>query len=128
MCDYPALITSFDFGLTQPEALRQWHHLANAAVVVSGANRLAQGSLRPQRSFHPKLYAFSKDAHTSNALVGSANLTGRGFSVNTEAAWVQHGIERAVVDAAFDRARFETTALTEDLLAAERVNDFDTAG
>jgi HKD family nuclease len=112
------LVTCFDFGLTQPEALRQWHQLPNAVVMVSGANRLAQGSLKPQRAFHPKLYAFSKDAHTSNALVGSANLTSRGFSVNTEAAWIQYGIERAVMNAAFERARFETTLLTDDLLAA----------
>ena len=36
------LVTSFDFGLTEPQALQQWHALANATVFVSGAQRLAQ--------------------------------------------------------------------------------------
>ena len=36
-----------------------------------------------------------------NALIGSPNLTSKGFSVNTEAAWVQHGISRAEMDGAF---------------------------
>lgn len=57
-------------------------------------------------------------ARLSAIVVGSANLTSRGFSVNTEVAWVQQSIPRADADAAFDKARFETTALTDDLLAA----------
>lgn len=112
------LVTSFDFGLTEPQALQHWRALANATVFVSGAQRLAQGSLMPQRAFHPKFYVFGRDPQTCSTLVGSANLTSRGFSVNTEVAWVQQSIPRADADAAFDKARFETTALTDDLLAA----------
>lgn len=112
------LVTSFDFGLTEPQALQHWHALANATIFVSGAQRLAQGSLMPQRAFHPKLYVFGRNAQTCSTLVGSANLTSRGFSVNTEVAWVQQSIPRADADAAFDKARFGTTALTDDLLAA----------
>ncbi len=112
------LVASFDFGLTEPQALQHWRGLANATVFVSGAQRLAQGSLKPQRAFHPKLYVFGTDPQTCSTLVGSANLTSRGFSVNTEAAWVQQGIPRADADTAFDKARFETTALTDDLLAS----------
>lgn len=112
------LVTSFDFGLTEPEALQRWRALANSTVLVSGAQILAQGSLMPQRAFHPKLYVFGSDPRTCSTLVGSANLTSRGFSVNTEAAWVQQGVPRSIADAAFDKARFETTALTDDLLAA----------
>ncbi|MFN4282392.1 MAG: phospholipase D family protein [Alphaproteobacteria bacterium] len=112
------LVTSFDFGLTEPQALLHWRALANASVFVSGAQRLAQGSLMPQRAFHPKLYVFGRDPQTCSTLVGSANLTSRGFSVNTEAAWMQQGVPRADADAAFDKARFETTALTDELLAA----------
>jgi len=112
------LVTSFDFGLTEPQALQHWRALANATVLVSGAQKLAQGSLMPQRAFHPKLYVFGSDPYTCSTLVGSANLTSRGFSVNTEAAWVHHGVPRADADDAFDKARFETTALTDDLLAA----------
>lgn len=112
------LVTSFDFGVTEPRALQHWRGLANATVFVSGAQRLAQGSLMPQRAFHPKLYTFGTDPQTCSTLVGSANLTSRGFSVNTEAAWVQQGVSRADADEAFDKACFETTALTDDLLAA----------
>jgi hypothetical protein len=110
------LVTSFDFGLSEPQALRHWLTMGNSTVVVSGATRVNQGSLMPLRAFHPKLYAFSRDAQTCNALIGSANLTSRGFSVNTEAAWVQQGIARAEMDSAFAWARYETTPLTEDLL------------
>lgn len=112
------LVTSFDFGLTEPQALRHWLNLPNATVFVSGAQRLSQNSLMPLRAFHPKLYAFGKGDQTCNALVGSANLTGRGFSINTEAAWAQRDVPRANIDAAFTLAQFETTILTEDLLAA----------
>ena len=112
------LVTSFDFGLTEPQALRHWLGLSNGSVVVAGAARVAQGSLMPLRAFHPKLYAFGRDAQTCNALIGSPNLTGRGLSVNTEAAWVQHGIPRTEMDAAFLGTLYETSALTEDILVA----------
>jgi len=112
------LVTSFDFGLTEPQALQHWRGLSNATVLVSGAQRLAQGSLMPLRAFHPKLYVFGTDPQTCCTLVGSANLTSRGFSVNTEAVWAQQGVPRAEADEAFNKARFETTALTDDLLAA----------
>lgn len=72
----------------------------------------------PLQAFHPKLFAFSRDAQTCNALIGSANLTSRGFSVNTETAWVQHGIARDEMKVAFVRARHNTKLLTEDLLLA----------
>jgi len=110
------LVTSFDFGLTDPRALEHWHSLPNAEVFVSGAQKLAQGSLSPERAFHPKLYIFGHGPQMCSTLVGSANLTGRGFSVNTEAAWAQRDVLRDYAEAAFGKARFETTALTAQLL------------
>ncbi|MGE0252974.1 MAG: phospholipase D family protein [Alphaproteobacteria bacterium] len=112
------LVTSFDFGITEPQALQHWRALANSTVLVSGAQKLVQGSLMPQRAFHPKLYVFGSNPQTCSTLVGSANLTSRGFSVNTEAAWVQHGVPRATADVAFEKVFFGTAALTDDLLAA----------
>lgn len=112
------LVTSFDFGLTEPEALRRWHALPNTEVRVSGAPRLLQGSLLPARAFHPKLYAFGTDANHCNALVGSANLTSRGFSVNTEAAWAQRDIPHAQMVPALASASYDTVPLTEALLLA----------
>lgn len=111
------LVTSFDFGLTEPQALQHWLALTNSTVLVSGAQKLVQGSLMPQRAFHPKLYVFGSDPQTCSTLVGSANLTSRGFSVNTEAAWVQQGVPRADADVAFGKACFGTIALTDELLA-----------
>ena len=111
------LVTSFDFGITEPRALRHWYMLNNVTVLVSGAQKLAQGSLMPVRAFHPKLYAFGKNALTCSSLVGSANLTSRGFSVNTEAAWLELSVPRATIDAAFESVGFETEPLSEDLLA-----------
>ena len=112
------LVTSFDFGLTEPEALRRWYQMDNSRVYVSGANRLAQGSLLPERAFHPKLYSFGRDSGTCGLLVGSANLTGRGFSVNTEAAWIQKNSPQDKIDEAFAKVRYGTTVLTESLLDA----------
>lgn len=112
------LVTSFDFGLTEPKALRRWMSLPNATVFVSGSQQLANRSLMPLHAFHPKLYAFGRNNQTYNSLIGSANLTGRGFSVNTEVAWTQHSVPRADIDSAFTLAQFSTAMLSEDLLAS----------
>lgn len=110
------LATSFDFGVTEPKALEHWLALGNSKVLVSGEQKLKQGLLTPQQAFHPKLYAFGIDSETCSTLVGSANLTSRGLSVNTEAAWVQHGVSRCTVDAAFEKACFGAINLTGHLL------------
>ncbi|MDX6714336.1 MAG: hypothetical protein QOH30_894 [Baekduia sp.] len=68
------LITSFDFGLTEPAALRTMrdaHGFALRAAKVPGA------------SFHPKLFLFTSPSETS-VLVGSANLTRAALLYNTE--------------------------------------------
>ena len=112
------LVTSFDFGLTEPHALQDWIDLDNAQVLVTGASMLEHGSLTPTRAFHPKMYAFGKGGSTFNMLVGSANLTGRGLSVNAEAAWSQQHVPSEQIDAAFARIRHETLELSPNLLAA----------
>ena len=110
------LVTSFDFGLTEPEALHHWMNLENTRVRVAGAGRVQEGSLLPERAFHPKMYAFRTTDHTFSLLVGSANLTGRGFSVNSEAAWMQHHVSSDDVDSAFTRTLHETVDLSPELL------------
>lgn len=112
------LVTSFDFGLTEPQALRRWLNFGNSEVFVAGSERLAQGSLRPRRAFHPKLYAFGRADQTFATLVGSANLTSRGFNVNTEAAWAEQAVPSALIDAAFVKARVGTILLNAELLKA----------
>ena len=111
------LATSFDFGLTEPLALRDWLGLNNVRVLVDGASMLEHGSLTPTRAFHPKMYAFGKNDATFNLLVGSANLTGRGLSVNAEAAWSQHHVPSGQVNTAFTRTRQETVGLSDNLIA-----------
>ena len=110
------LVTSFDFGLTEPQALRDWLDLENSHVLIAGAQRLEEGSFLPTRAFHPKMYAFGKDDNKFSLLVGSANLTGRGFSVNSEAAWAQHDIPAVQIDSAFARTCHDTVELSSELL------------
>ncbi|MDE0331164.1 MAG: phospholipase D family protein [Nitrospinae bacterium] len=110
------LVTSFDFGLTEPQALQDWLNLENSRVLIAGAQRLEEGSFQPARAFHPKIYAFGKDDNKFSLLVGSANLTGRGFSVNSEAAWAQHDVPAGQIDSAFERTCHETVELSNELL------------
>ena len=70
----------------------------------------------PTRAFHPKLYAFRKNDQSYNVLVGSANLTGRGMSVNAEAAWAQHDVPSIAIDSAFGQTLHEAVDLSTDLL------------
>lgn len=112
------IVSALDFGLTEPAALELWRNLPNAAVRVSGAAQLALGSLQPLRAFHPKLYAFGKPDDLCNAFVGSANLTTRGLSANTEAGWAEIGVARTTMDVAFALVSSGTSELTDELLAA----------
>lgn len=91
--------------------------LPNAEVRVAGAENVRRGSLRPTRAFHPKMYLFfARDAAT--ALVGSANLTSRGLTVNTEAVWLQHGLKKGAARRAWRQAIEDTVAMDEELLQA----------
>ena len=111
------IIAAFDYGITEPLALRNWLTLENAVIMVSGAQRLEEeNSLVPVKAYHPKMYIFGKDDQTSDLLVGSANLTGRGFSVNTEAAWVQQNVPTEQIDAAFEMAQYKVLALSDQML------------
>ncbi|MCC6228555.1 MAG: NgoFVII family restriction endonuclease [Phycisphaerales bacterium] len=80
---HKVLITSVDFGLTEPSALEYWGSQTNASVLLANAQLLQGGHLRPARAFHPKLYLFDQPGRQS-LVVGSANLTRRALTVNTE--------------------------------------------
>lgn len=111
------LITSFDFGLTEPEVLARWSALPNTVVRVAGAHLVAKKSLIPSRAFHPKIYAFGITGAKTNVLVGSANLTGRGLSINTEAGWAERNVKSPKIDKIFSALDDETVELSPDLLA-----------
>lgn len=111
------LVTSFDFGITEPEALENWLWLENASVRVAGAQTIAAGHTIPARAFHPKTYAFHAGDQTSNVLVTSANLTARGLTSNTEAGWLHYGVDSSNVDEAFSALCEDTELITQSLLS-----------
>ena len=81
------IVTSLDFGTTEPAALHFWQEKANCRVCVAGVSSLERGNLIPKTAFHPKLYVFDRQDGTVAGLVGSANLTNRGLTINSEVAW-----------------------------------------
>lgn len=112
------IVTCFDFGLSEPDALRLWLETPATEVRVAGAAMVAEGSsLRPKQAFHPKAYAFQTNARSANLLVGSANMTGRGFSANTEAVLARRDVPLREIEASFAALSHGTTVLTAELLA-----------
>lgn len=114
------VITSFDYGITEPDALVQ---LVDAGFQVRIAN-IGEGgtiSLMPVASaFHPKAYIFDDPVRMS-ALVGSPNLTRRALTVNVEAAYVVDAIEDVeAVERQWSLAVEASTPLTAELLALYR--------
>ena len=112
------LVTSFDFGHTDPEALRFWRDLPNSHIRVANVTRRLDGTLNlvPTTSnFHPKVYFFDHPDRVA-ALVGSANLTRRALSVNTEVANWEATADVVAVDRIWTGTWDSADALTDDLL------------
>lgn len=115
------IVTSFDFGLTEPEALDWWNQLPNSSVYVAGADDVERGRLIPSKAaFHPKVYGFEFGNGRSSLLAGSANMTGRGLSANTEAALVMKDVSEACMMQTFTSLREGTRVLDNALLARYR--------
>ena len=77
------IVTCFDFGHTEPTALE---YLQTQGFDVRIANVGANGEIQlvPSPSnFHPKIY-MAIDEDTVKAVIGSANLSRRAWTVNTE--------------------------------------------
>lgn len=82
-------ITSFDYGLTEPSALDYLQSLNNSEVRIASTGAIQRPSLRPERAFHAKAYMFDFIGPTGSrteVVLGSANLTQRGLTVNDELA------------------------------------------
>jgi HKD family nuclease len=114
------LVTSFDFGITEPAALE---YLRDAGFEIRIAN-LGEGgrlTLIPAASaYHPKAYIFDSDEVLS-ALIGSANLTRRALTVNVEVAYVVERLaEPEAVEEQWDAAFEASVPLTEELLELYR--------
>jgi hypothetical protein len=76
-------VTSIDFGLTEPAALRYLAALPASHVFVSNsAHRFTPGFM-PDEAYRPKVYLFDSEDRVGY-VVGSANLTDSGLLSNSE--------------------------------------------
>jgi HKD family nuclease len=115
------IVTSLDFGLTEPAALEFWRDTGSCQVLVAGASLLEEGSIIPSAAFHPKLYLFGRANGSIGGLVGSANLTNRGLTINSEVAWLEMEYEQiALVNQAWDAAVQPAVPLTREILETYR--------
>ena len=113
---YKTIVTSLDFGLTEPRALKMWHDLPATEVFVAGTSALAGRTLRPEAAFHPKFYVFDRPDGTVASLVTSANLTNRGLTMNSEVGWAVCAADAGTTDHAWHAAIELAVPLTEGIL------------
>ena len=112
------IITCFDYGFTEPEALTKWCSLPSISVRAQNADLVLAGNLNPKTAFHVKMYDFRTNAH-ANLMVGSANLSERALVVNSEAATVHSGISKIkLLNVNWKRLRVGSVAVDADLIAA----------
>lgn len=78
------LITTCDYGLTDPDALEDWLEVG-AQVFMANSESVVAGNLNPSTAYHPKVYAFRSTNADWHVVCGSANLTSRGLTINSEA-------------------------------------------
>lgn len=114
------IVTSLDFGLTDPEALDFWTNVAQCNVLVSGAALLDQGNLIPRTAFHPKVYFFDRPDGTTSSLVGSANLTNRGLTINSEMAWCERDQQTEAANSAWCAITAAAITVTPDIIERYR--------
>ncbi len=112
------LITALDFGITEPAAIERWRAMPNTTVHVAGAELIANGVLIPSQAFHPKIYTFGLPNDRANMLIGSANMTTRGFSINSEAVWLERDVQKKHLDTVFSLVMTGTTPITNTIVTA----------
>ena len=113
------IVTSLDFGITEPEALQFWREKRNCEVLIAGTEQLAQGSLIPTSAFHTKFYLFDRPDGTLGSLVSSANLTSRGLTINSEVGWLETELgDPRSIEVAWQNVRRPTVPLTDEIFDA----------
>lgn len=87
----PKWLVSFDYGYTEPEAIRR---LAEGGEVrVVGAQQLIEReTLHPNTRFHPKIIWIQEGEH-QHLMVGSANLTESALTRNWESVVLLRSVE-----------------------------------
>jgi hypothetical protein len=111
------VIFSLDFGLSEPDALELWANQDNSTVFVAGASGLKDCILSPSIAFHPKAYLVGSAQSQFGGIVGSANMTSRGLTVNTEAGWAGDNFPGGFAQKLFDEIKADVVELTPALLA-----------
>lgn len=112
------LVTCFDFGTTEPGALE---YLQDRGFEVRVANLGADDAIRiPSNpsSFHPKVYLAVEDTAV-RAVIGSANLSRRALSVNTEAVTAVE-LDPSEAESTWVEIAANSVELTPELLQAYR--------
>ena len=114
------VITCVDYGITEPAALSRMIALPNALVRIHNAHLISHNQLSPSIAFHSKFYDLRTTAH-ANVLVGSANLTERALTANTEAATLERRITKlAPLNSAWVALSNGGTPVDPALIAAYR--------
>jgi hypothetical protein len=110
------LIFSLDFGLSEPEALEMWAAEANATVYVAGVDGLDDCSLNPAVAFHAKAYLVGSEQGHFGGVIGSANMTSRGLTVNGEAGWAAGDLPADAAHVMFEAMRRDVVELSSAIL------------
>lgn len=114
------LVSCVDYGITDPVALERWADLPNSGVLVQNVGLLETDALIPAQAFHPKYYEFRGENET-NIAVGSANLTERALTCNTEAITVHtHRTNTANFDRVWRGIAADAVTIDERILARYR--------
>lgn len=122
-------LVGFDFGRTEPQALRDLQLLPNTVCRVFEPARALAAGLVPRDFYHPKLYVFGESESISTSrriagVVGSANLSYHALSKNVEVCVRFSGSEDSgpgrrwmTFVHACDAVAHQQPILTEELLA-----------
>jgi len=116
------LVTSFDFGHTEPQALTYWRSLPNSEIRIANVQRV-RGNISfgsANANFHPKAFFFDHPSGVAT-LVGSANLTRRALTVNSEVAFAEGTADVQEVDRVWAGSWDTAEALTDQLLSEYQV-------
>lgn len=110
------IAVSIDFGITEPEAIEFWLAQKNCSVYIAGTAGLDDGSLVGDNSFHPKIYLLGSAGEGFGGVVGSANLTSRGLTINSEAVWSATGMPPAAAHDVIAALMGDLVPASEDIV------------
>lgn len=84
-------LTSFDFGHTEPKALKRLQSLPNVTVRIADPEVRLKPGFAPNFPFHPKMFIADR-GKTVATLIGSANISNAAFTDSSEAAILENAV------------------------------------